>query len=174
MAFDDDEHVLGVITLLDQLRAGGEMLEAGSWADFRLLEVRQRVGQQRGVADQVVQELLLALLVAVDMAEHFAARIGNQAQRFFADVTARWQLDTLAQADQVAFLQVEQRALIHQRMDQAILDEEQMLAGQLAFQVVGSLQADGFASGFQAGEQLRRNALQAIDQSIGVGRLFTE
>ena len=31
-----------------------------------------------------------------------------------------------------------------------------------------------FASGFQAGEQLRRNALQAIDQSIGVGRLFTE
>ena len=62
----------------------------------------------------------------------------------------------------------------HVAMDQAILDEEQMLAGQLAFQVVGAFQADGFAGGLQAGEQLRWDALQAIDQSISVSRLFTE
>ena len=116
----------------------------------------------------------LALLVGVDVAEHVAARVGHQAQRLVAGVAARRQVDALAQAYQVALLQVEQRAFVDQRVEQAVLDQEQLLVRQLGRQVVGTFQADGLRAGGEAGKQLGGNPLQAADQLVGIGRLFTE
>jgi len=76
------------------------------------------------MADQILNELFLALLAGIDVLERFAARVGNQADGFFAAVTAGGEVDALAQADQIALLQIEQRALIDQRMQQAVLDDE--------------------------------------------------
>ena len=76
MSLDDDEYMIRLITLVNQLFSGGEMLEACGGADFRLLEARQRVGEQRGLADQVLQEQLLASFIGIDMLEDLAARVG--------------------------------------------------------------------------------------------------
>ncbi|MNE58038.1 hypothetical protein D3C80_1530440 [compost metagenome] len=134
----------------------------------------ERFGEQHGVAQQVVQELLLALFAGVQVTEHFAARVGNQAQRFVAAVAAGRQVDALAQADEVALLQIEQRPFIDQCMQQAVLDQEKLVVGQFCAQVFGALEADGLGAGRQAGQELARDALQVIDQLVGISRLFTE
>ncbi|MCY1501329.1 hypothetical protein D9M68_353960 [compost metagenome] len=174
MALDDDEHVIRLVTLVDQLLAGGEVLEAGGRTDLRLLDARQRVGEQGGVADQVLDEQFLALFAGIDVLEHLAALVGHQAQRFLAGVAAARQLETLAQADQVALLQVEQRAFVDQRMEQAVLDQKQLVAGQQLRQVVAALHAQRGAGGRQPFQQLAGDALKTIDQLIGVGRLLPE
>ncbi|MNG09767.1 hypothetical protein D3C84_932020 [compost metagenome] len=59
-------------------------------------------------------------------------------------------------------------------MQQAILDDVQLVAGQYFRQVIDLFQAQGRTVGLQTVEQLRRNALQALDQLVGVGRLLPE
>ena len=103
------------------------MLEAGSGADFRLLEARQGVAQQCGVTDQVLSEQLLAVLVGMDVLEHGVARVGHQADGLVAAIAALGQIARLAQADQIAFLEVEQWFAIDQRMQQPGLDNQQLL-----------------------------------------------
>ncbi|MNE70994.1 hypothetical protein D3C80_1668290 [compost metagenome] len=65
--------MIGGIALVDQFLTGGEVLEAGCGTDFRLFEARQGVGEQGGVADQVLDEQLLARLAEMDVLEHFTA-----------------------------------------------------------------------------------------------------
>ncbi|MNN42015.1 hypothetical protein D3C81_1561670 [compost metagenome] len=121
-----------------------------------------------------MQELLLTLLIAIQVAEHLAARIGDETQRFVAAVTAGRQVDTLAQADEVAFLEVEQRPFVHQSVQQAIFDQEELIARQFGAQVFGAFQADGLGARLQSREELARNALQVIDQLVRVSRLFSK
>ena len=53
--FDDDEYMIRIVALADQRLARGEVAEAGGRADFRLLQVRQRIAEQGSLSDQVLQ-----------------------------------------------------------------------------------------------------------------------
>lgn len=53
--FDDDEYMIRIVALADQRLARGEVAEAGGRADFRLLQVRQRIAEQGSSSDQVLQ-----------------------------------------------------------------------------------------------------------------------
>ncbi|MCY1559170.1 hypothetical protein D9M68_961780 [compost metagenome] len=126
------------------------------------------------MAHQVLDEQLLELFIAVDVLEHVAAVEGQQADGLVAAVAARGQVDALAQAHQVAFLQVEERTIVDHGVQQAVLDQEQLVGRQQRCQVLGLLQAQGRAGWLHALEQLPGDTLQAVDQLVGVGRLLPE
>ncbi|MNF49296.1 hypothetical protein D3C84_305660 [compost metagenome] len=108
------------------------------------------------------------------MLEHFGAVEGQQADGLVAAVAARGQVDSLAQAHQVSFLQVEERTLVDHSVQQAIFDQEQLVGRQHRRQVLGLLQAQGRAGWLQALEQLPGDTLQSVDELVGVGRLLPE
>ncbi len=110
----------------------------------------------------------------MDVLEQRIARIGQQADRFFVGMPAGGELESASKAEEVAFLQVEQRAFVDQRMQQAAFHQEYLVGGQLAFQVVATFQFQGGAAGCQAFEQAVRDSLQAIDQLVGISRLLAE
>src|SRR3990167_5243398 len=174
VAFDDDKYVIGGVALMDQFFSGGKVLKAGRGPDIGLLEACQGIGEQGGMADQVLDKQFLTLLAGIDVLEHIAARIGNQVQLLFAAVAAAGHVQALAQADQVAFLQVEQRALIDCGMQQAVFDDEQLVARQYGRQIFDPFQLQGRANGVEPFEQLAGDALQSVDQLIGVSRLLPE
>ncbi|MNG37763.1 hypothetical protein D3C84_1252130 [compost metagenome] len=64
------------------------------------------------------------------MFEHFVAAEWHQADGFVTAVAAGRQVDALTQADQVALLQVEKGAFIDDGVDQAVLDQEQLVGRQ--------------------------------------------
>ena len=80
----------------------------------------------------------------------------------------------LAQANQITFLQIEQRPAVDDRMQQTIFDHKKLIARQQRSQVVDPLEGDCGAYGFQAFEKLGGDALQSVDQLVGVGRLLPE
>ncbi|MDT4845220.1 hypothetical protein FQZ97_792030 [compost metagenome] len=80
----------------------------------------------------------------------------------------------MAQADQVAFLQIEQRAFIDQRMQQTILDDEQLVARQHLRQILDPLHSQRRSGRCQPLQQLGGDALQSVDQLVGVRRLLPE
>ena len=139
MAVDDDEHVVGFIALVDQRVVFGKVLESGGRANLGLLDTGQGVGEQCGMPDQILDEQLLARFAGIDVLEHVAACVGDQCQRLVAGIAAARQVDALAQPDQIAFLQVEQRTLVDQCVQQAVIDDEQLVAGQVARQVFACL-----------------------------------
>ncbi len=47
--------MIRIVALADQRLARGKVAEAGGRADFRLLQVRQRIAEQGSLSDQVLQ-----------------------------------------------------------------------------------------------------------------------
>ena len=80
----------------------------------------------------------------------------------------------MAQANQVTFLQVEQRSAIHHSMQQAIFNDEQLVAREYLGEIIGSLKVQWRTCRCKAIKQLGGDALKSVNQLIGVGRLLPE
>ncbi|GAB6388011.1 hypothetical protein STUTZSP0542_15500 [Stutzerimonas marianensis] len=80
----------------------------------------------------------------------------------------------MPKAEQIALLKVEEGTVIDKRMQQAALDDEQLLLRQLATQIIRSLDFDGGTRRGETFEKLGGDSLQAVDEAVGVGRLFPE
>lgn len=76
------------------------------------------------------------------------------------------------QAEQITFLPVEQRTARDPAMHHALAQQKQLIARHLCKQIFRCLQLDDRRARRQILQPLPGKILQAIDQCVGVGRLF--
>ncbi|MNG05380.1 hypothetical protein D3C84_885670 [compost metagenome] len=114
---------------MDQRFTAGDALEAVGGAKLRLLEARYGIGQQGRLARHVLQEQFRAGRVGVDVLEHLRSKVGRQRQRRLAAQATARQPRVLAQADQVALAQIEQRAIIDASVQSTAVQHVQLVAG---------------------------------------------
>jgi len=94
--------------------------------------------------------------------------IGDEHQRLFTEVGAGRCVQALTQADQVAFLDVEQRFAINLGVQQAAFEQIQASRADVVVEIVHCVELNGVVTGLKILEQLLRDALKGVDQLLGV------
>ena len=169
----DDEYVISLIPLANQLRSRGKVLEPGDRPDFGLLGVCQCIRHQGGLTQHILGELLLTAAVSVNVPEQGFAVVGNQSQRFFAQIGAGRRIQALTQADEVTLLDVEQWLPIYQCVQQTAFEQIKLSSADVIVKVVYRTQFNRFTAGLKPLKQKFRYALKRGNELLGVGWLIT-